>query len=353
MLETIREYAAERLARDGEGVELRRRRLRWLTRYLEATAPQLFRRADPARVRDLFLEEANVRAAFGDAVETKAVDDVFGLLALMLRAFLEAGRLGELRRWARLALDLDRGRDDQRATAVLALGLEDPERTDDLLLARELYQRAGATRHVAIAHACIGMALSDKEDFEGAARVFDEAARMFAALGDEEGELVARGNLVSAIAARASTPGELDAAIALMHERLEDPREDPFDVLPSRMQLCSLLLARGRLGAARDELIIAAEQLETLGQHRLLPELLSLAAHLSSLEGQAYDALGLAAAAVSLGRELGVVPWQGFELPTVDAETAMRARAEGEAMTPAAALGALRAFGEREVTGDE
>src|SRR5262245_54461552 len=70
MLETIREFALERLAASGETEPIRRAHAEYFARLAEAAEPMVNSGRRRARLRQLDAEQANVRAALEYALES-------------------------------------------------------------------------------------------------------------------------------------------------------------------------------------------------------------------------------------------------------------------------------------------
>jgi predicted ATPase/class 3 adenylate cyclase len=98
MLETIREFAAERLdARDGDAV---RRRLRaFVVALAEASAPHLHTADESVVSARLAPDYANVRAAVSYALGAREPDDVGRILGALYPFLISHGHLVETREW--------------------------------------------------------------------------------------------------------------------------------------------------------------------------------------------------------------------------------------------------------------
>ena len=155
MLETIREFAVERLAESGEGDEVHRRHAEHLIALAERATPELRGRDQAEWTRRVDREIDNIRAALGWALESG--QPAIGLrLAAALREFWRlSGHFGEGRRWLDRLLTMPGAdaRSSERARALVAaadlsgwLGdLEHymPFAAEALEIFRELGDRAG------------------------------------------------------------------------------------------------------------------------------------------------------------------------------------------------------------------
>jgi predicted ATPase/class 3 adenylate cyclase len=104
MLETIREYAGERLAQAGERDELRRRHAAYYTEIAEAAEPQLTR--DPEVIDRVARDHDNYRAALSWAIENDEADVGLRLGFALWRFWHQRAHLREGRQWLERLLAL-------------------------------------------------------------------------------------------------------------------------------------------------------------------------------------------------------------------------------------------------------
>jgi predicted ATPase len=205
MLETIREYAAERLEASGEADELNRRHAEHFLAVAEEAEPHLLEQASGTDLHRgsgewldrLESEVDNLRAAI-DWFQVSGE----GQLAMQL-----AGAVSEF--WcgkdhvpegrSRLESALQ---SDQRPTAARAKALTgaahmardsgDPStarlRAEEALA---LYRTLGDAWRTAHSQLWLGLAVADEGEFSEAHRLFDESAELFGELGDEHNVLLA------------------------------------------------------------------------------------------------------------------------------------------------------------------
>lgn len=135
VLETLRQYAAERLAAAGATAEARGRHLGWAVALVEGEAAD-----DAAGLALLDLEHDNLRAALDFAAQDGRVEDGLRLAAGLARFWEIRGYLGEGR--ARLgAFAAAGGPPDLRARALNAAAVL-AQRGGDFAAARSAYQEA-------------------------------------------------------------------------------------------------------------------------------------------------------------------------------------------------------------------
>jgi predicted ATPase/class 3 adenylate cyclase len=196
MLETIREYAAERLEESGAADELRGRHAEHFLALAEEAWPNL--RGSPKEWLDrLEREHDNLRAAF-DRFETSGENEralrLTGALSLFwtMRAHLAEGR--------RRLEDALQG--DERPTAARAKALNGVAlvmiNAGDAATARlraeeglALHRELGDAWGIAHARFLLGHAKAEEGDLEGARQLFAESLRRFRELGEQHYILLA------------------------------------------------------------------------------------------------------------------------------------------------------------------
>src|SRR6266540_803986 len=196
MLETIREYAAERLEAYGEADGLRQRHAQHFLALAEEAEPNL-RGYSREWLDRLEREHDNLRAAldrFGASGESELAGRVAGAVS---RFWNEQGDLTEGRRRLESAMRADQRSTLARAKALngaadMAVSLGDV--TTARLRAEEglsLHRTLGDAWGIAVSGFLLGLAAADEDDFVRAEQLFDESARQFRELGDEQYALVA------------------------------------------------------------------------------------------------------------------------------------------------------------------
>jgi predicted ATPase len=115
MLETIREFAAERLAESGEALELRGRHAAHFTAVAEAAEPELTRGAEA--IDRVGHDHDNFRAALAWAIETDAGELGLHLGFALWRFWQQRGHLREGREWFDRLLALPSAADRTAARA--------------------------------------------------------------------------------------------------------------------------------------------------------------------------------------------------------------------------------------------
>jgi non-specific serine/threonine protein kinase len=225
LLETMREYALERLSGAGGHVLRKRHALHYLERGRECERLYFDAQANAARVR-YDADYINARAAleWSHGVEPELCLDIAA--AWRFYWFLQ-GLLGEGRAWLELALDSPAGQDAARARALSGLGRliaiqGDLERaihifSEGLLLA----EHAGDDFMVGELTNSLGIATVDGAGNVKAEAYFRRAVEIWERVGYQEGLATAYGNLGE----MAFYAGKHDEARGLFTKQVEMGRE--------------------------------------------------------------------------------------------------------------------------------
>jgi predicted ATPase/DNA-binding SARP family transcriptional activator len=287
MLETIREYALERLELSGEADELRRGHAAYFVQVAEAGDSELTR-SDELRVHErLESDHDNFRAALAWSQSAGAADVEVALVAALARFWLIRGHLAEGRRWLEDALSRYPGQQPEtrakalRGLAVLAIKHRDYPNArsfldESIALSRELGDTASRIRSML----SLGVVAVDTHDLEEAKRLNEETLELARETGDRRVVATAINNLSDL----ALVEGDYESAMHLAEESLAEARE-----LGHRESavLALLNLSQANLFLQRPD-----------EAARALEEALGLAVELGYRESIAYALEGCAAIAV-------------------------------------------------------
>jgi predicted ATPase len=256
MLETIREYALERLSESGELEDARNRHLQRYVELAETTEPELTRAGQAVWLERLSEENDNIRAALAWSFESGQVELGLRLAGALVRFWSVRGLMTEGRRWLTEALTASTGVQPAVlakayfAAGFAALGQGDypeakPFFEESLKLARE----AGETRLEAQALQQLGWLVMSagtyEEDHTVRARDLAEKALDLArGIGDK---LVQSGAL-NILAEVAAEEGDEAAANALYEQSLALRRE-----LGDKRLIANSVLTLGRAELTRGE----------------------------------------------------------------------------------------------------
>ncbi|HEX8917994.1 MAG TPA: tetratricopeptide repeat protein, partial [Chloroflexota bacterium] len=193
MLETIRQYARERLAESGQESELLERHAFYFAAFAEEAGQGLVGADQSAWMSRVQADLDNIRAAMLWARQSDAVEVGFRLASPIWRFWMLSGQSAEGRRWLNALMAVDRGVNvpsSIRAGAFLAAGALAYSQGDHtsakqlyaecLLLRRELGDLAG----VAEALNGLGVAQQQLGEYRQAEQRFEESVRLRSEIGD-------------------------------------------------------------------------------------------------------------------------------------------------------------------------
>jgi predicted ATPase/DNA-binding CsgD family transcriptional regulator len=371
MLESLREFAAERLAEHGEADATRVRHARHyaaLSVWVEATIGTAEEAASTHRVG---VAESNLRAAMNFALTTGRHDWALPLASAVGWYCYTRGRLGDGHAAVELALRGAAGklwccaagpssRGEHAASAValacallvagvIAFGRGDLDRAE-VLLTRAGKGNVGKRRE-AIANAFLGHVARARGDHRAAVSRYEAAATLHGELGDEAG--VAWSWYDLGLLARRG--GDLEAAARQLWAGLERFRELDHGWASgcAAWALATVELRRGRPDEAAALLAEALDGFEGVGDGRGVAQCLEAAATLLVGRRDSETAAHLLAAAAAV-RERLAAPLPDEDRVEHDAvarqvrralgpQAAERARREGRVMPEAAAVAIARA----------
>ena len=295
MLETIREFALERLEASGGANDARGRHTAFFLALVEHAEPELTGGEQAAWLDRLERDRENLRQALHWALESTQADLGLRLGSALTRFWLVRGTIGEGRRWLKTALaaggtpvwrakalhragDLAWSQGDHAAAgerleeclalrralgdragvagALNSLGLVKRGRADypaarllheeALALARE----AGDQAEIYLALACLGAVAYQEGDYDTARARYEDALPVARAAGDQWHTAAALNGLGGVVMMQ----GDLDEARALHEEALTIRRGlgDRQGSARALFQLASVARRQGDLAVARD-----------------------------------------------------------------------------------------------------
>jgi predicted ATPase/class 3 adenylate cyclase len=313
MLETIREFALERLEESGEAEPLRGRHAGYFATMAETADPQM--RGGPLQALWLGRVEAefdNVRAAMHWALD-KDPETAVRLVAGLDWFFWVRGRLAEAAAWLERALASEGARDLRlRARALLAAGVVAGQRDDPEAETRyadesfALYSELGDEAGQAAALREQGKAAVSRGDHAHAAVLYEECISLAQRIGDVFSEAVARNNLGDI----ANREGRWEDAIELCSQS-RSLRIDFGDRWGAALTLSNVAFAELHLGR-RDE--AERDLRQALREGFEMGSLPVVSACLGSLAALASDADNPSRAARLMGAEEAILEESGMVL---------------------------------------
>jgi tetratricopeptide (TPR) repeat protein len=291
MLDTVRQYAAERLAGSGEMEAMGHRHLAWCLSLAEALEPEFTGDRQAEAFATLDAEHDNLRAALGFVGLVDVPEQRLRLTVALTRFWYVRGHYAESRRWLDRALatasdasPLLRRRALTSAAAVALIEGDYTAATEWSERSLDAARETGEARLVANGLSNLGAIVLAAGDRERADRVLKEAVALARASGDERvvalainnlGDLrLAQGDYVGAaplfeeslalLRARGDTANLARSlfnlgAVALMLERADEARERFRESLAlgraagDKEDLAWCLLGFAGLAAARDD----------------------------------------------------------------------------------------------------
>jgi predicted ATPase len=308
MLETIREYASERLDESGEAGELRQRHAEFFLALAEEAFPELKGSPGPWLDR-LEADHDNLRTVLDWLESAGRTQEALQLAGALYRFWSMRGYLLEGRDRLERLLARERAGTSARmralhGAAVMASSTGDPETAEKRAEeARDLARTLGDAWGEAYAVYMLGMAATEREDWSGALPFFEASLDAFRRLGDDYYVLLA----MDGIAWIPRMLGDRERSKRLHEETLACARAsgDNGVVALQLWQLAGLANKEGRtheaLAMLREALVLNRDE----GYREGIAEVLvAMASTLQSVSAPAA-ALALLAAAARLREEIG------------------------------------------------
>jgi predicted ATPase/class 3 adenylate cyclase len=356
MLETIRDYAFERLTQDDDLDGARKRHAEYYAAVAGRAHEQLDGPAQLTALDRLEAEHDNMGAALAWSLETPAAEGsgggeraVIGLrLVQELTLFwYQHGHATEGRRWLQQALDLAyAGGGPPLAGVTHGLGvLMDTQGEPDA--ARRLFERSlaiwrelGDRDMQARELNSLGIAHHHLGDLEVARPLLAESI----AIARDLGNLVRLAAGLTNLGQLESAAGNFDGATQALQEALTIDFElgDLLGAALDRQSLALVSLRAGRPGEARDLLSGTFDYVASSGNTSFIAHILELSAAITAELGDPWRAARLAGAAATVRQQFGL-PSTELEAASLDGYLAP-ARAAVTAQAWAAALDAGRAL---------
>jgi predicted ATPase/class 3 adenylate cyclase len=338
MLETIREYATERLEASGEAEELRRRHAEHFLALAEEAEPYA-REVDAAWLDRLDREADNLRAALDWLDASEETQLVLRLAGALMDYWGTKGYLAEGRRRLEDALAADVDPTAARAKALnaaadMAIGYGDAAAArlraeQALALHRQLGDGWGtaASLHL-LAHAA-----ADDQDYEAARQLWEESARLFHETGDSFNVLITTRMLAWAY----DELGEPDRARRLKEDVLEQARAagNKHVQVHALEALAHRAAPERRVEEAASLLEEAYELNRELGDRFREAVLVCRFARVLAFAGRAEAAARILASGETLYKEMGASPMGWLRRANDEALTLIRAQLDEAAFAEA------------------
>ena len=194
MLETVHEYAREKLQESGEAEEVRKHHAEYFLALAEEGESGLRGPEAATWLERLEVEHDNLRAALSWALAQEEVELGLRLAGALWRFWYLRGYYSEGRRWLENALAKDGGSSAARVKALKAVGwlADDQGDIDRAVAAVEEGLRLSAEAEIQKSAAApflriLGSAAYVRRDYERATQLFEESLALSQEVGDEKG----------------------------------------------------------------------------------------------------------------------------------------------------------------------
>jgi len=300
LLETVREYAKEKLVELGEAKHLSNAHLEYFLKLAERAEPDLIGTEQAVWLKQLNQEHSNLRQALGWALQQSQAELAQRLCGALGQFWSIRGHFTEGREWLRQALkereDVSKAARAKalRLASILAHQQGDYREARQLLeeglvIFRELDDKQGIARTLNN----MGHVADEQGDYERARRLTEEALTIFRELGDKRGVAIALYGLGN---------------VAIQQKDYREARELYEEGLAIYRELgdrWGVAIALGNLGVG------AADQGDYGGARRLFEESLGICRELGNKRGVAIALSNLGHVAV--GQEDVAVARSYFE----------------------------------------
>jgi predicted ATPase/class 3 adenylate cyclase len=228
MLETIHEYAREKLQESGEAEEIGRAHTEYFLALAEEAEPELVGTDQVSWMDVLEAEHDNLRAALSRSLEAGDSGSALRIGGALWRFWNVRGHFSEGRRWLTAGLSGEgAAAPSLRARASLGLGYLElrqgdyPRAVEDLEVSHSLYREIGDRRGEAYALCFLGWIALDRNEFDRAEELLEESLALSRAAGTARDVSVS----LNALAMLKVYRGDHERATAMQEECLSLARE--------------------------------------------------------------------------------------------------------------------------------
>ncbi len=359
LLETVREYAREKLVESEEAGEAQSRHRDWYVALVERAKPDFFRGSDPTEWIALFdRERANLGAALDWSASDPSSGDALVRMAAGLWRYWEIrGALAEASTWLARAVEADAGdASEVRATALTGAAVIAGLRGDPQGAMRYLERCVDTQRAIgnplAIASALSNLAslCVQQGDSERAVALYEEGLALARSVSDWRGVAFQLMNLASVAEGR----GDHEGAFRSFEEAAEIFRAegDIWGEAHALGQQGATVHASGDPAAAEEILTRALTLYRSIGDGRGVARMLMLLADAEASRGETTQAIALHREGLEMRRTLGDKPGsvralERLAITVAATDPRLAARLLGAAEALRLEIGATRQVGAR------
>jgi predicted ATPase/class 3 adenylate cyclase len=270
MLETIREYALDRLERSGEGDLLRQRHAHYFVALAEEAEPEILGADQVLWLERLEAERDNFRAALGWLLERGETELALRLISSLRRAWVARGLVSETQKWLQAAFE---------PSAAVAPQVE------------------------AKARYGLGRVALVQGNYDDAIPLLERSARLFRELREAEGLVFSLADLGFI----ATAQGRHEDARRFADESLAEAKAagNERTIAAALHSLACTRLDSGEYGEARSLFEQSLALRRNLGDKRNIANSLGYLGSVALLEGDYDGATALLDESLALGRDLG------------------------------------------------
>ena len=328
MLDTIREYAFEKL-HDGDEAEIRRRHGQHFLEFTRRGHTELRGRHQLDWLNRLDEEQGNIRLALEWCLG-EDLESALKLVANMDRYWIMRGRLEEAIGWIDRALETPAGETEARTDALLTrarlrwLQGDYPGASRDADVGAEMAERIGPSVSLFSAKSLRGVLSSGTGDWATAARLHDEAFQIAWQLRDPWWVASSLNNLGLIALER----GDYEVARGRLEQALEGFRQagDEFVTALSRDSLARIYMKLKNTEAARHNWLEAVALSTHFSDAVTSSTVLEGLAEVEHAEGRDERAITLIAAAKVVRAPTGAEPQREWQKSTDETLTGSRAK---------------------------
>jgi predicted ATPase/class 3 adenylate cyclase len=310
MLETIREYALERLDESGEGDALRRRHAEHFAAIAEAAVPALEVAEQASTLTQLDSEQANFRAGLEWAESASDPELQLRMVSALWFFWYVRGAWREARRALERALEIDSATLPELRVNILHAAAWFAQRQGDLTVSEAWAEESLQLSRELADRRAGGRALRALATARGDEDMLIESEALSEQTGDRWNLMIVRNNLGDGHLLR----GEYDAAAALFGEAAATARDrgDARMLALTLVNLGQAELAAGRESDSRARLVEGLQLADELGYPEMVVGAIEALAALLARVAKDRDAACLLGASERISGDLGTARI-GFE----------------------------------------
>jgi predicted ATPase len=337
LLDTVREYALERLAESGEERAARDAHAAYLLGRLEML--DLHGPTQVDALDEVAREHANFRAALRWTIESGDTATELRLVARLAFFWRHRGYLAEGAQWVTQTLGRTGGVEDASRVELLVGAAQFDRARGDFAAAQALLEQAqplaerlGERAWLALAHHDLGAVLGESGNHEGAQREAAVALSLYDALADDSG----RARAFNALGVEAHASRDFGAALTFYRSSLDLlVGRDSFGVALLLMNIGCVMTDVGQADVARALLERSLRLWRRLGNAWYGADCLEFLAYALSASGASEEAVRMLGTAAALRVRIGAARAPAQQ-PDYDAWVARLKSAVGESAFAAA-----------------